>query len=675
MGEKKQKKVLILGMDGMDPRLTRKYVDMGLMPNVKKYIERGAQREDLVLLGGLPTVTPSMWTTLATGAYPMTHGITDFYRQNKENLDAMDYNLDSRLCTAEPLWNVFAKEGVKTLVWHWPGSAWPPTSDSPNLHVVDGSSPGGVNMSNSQLEPEFIVSADVNFQQVTFQEKGGNEVTPCAITDLEVAEANSGKKKNGIENTGANGISCIILKYGEGAGSTEYKLDVALSPIKPATKWAYTQAGAKEFSMLLSHGMVRRPCQIWKNEDGVYDQVAVFKSKKEEQPMCVLKDNELKEYVLDEAIKNDKTYQVIRHMRIFDMDESGDRLKIWISAAMDINNDTLWHPKSLYKAVAENVGYPPPSSMLFAAKSKKLFECMVECWNIAARWQASAIQYAIKEENYQVVFSHFHSLDLQKHTFYKYLIKGWEGSFKPEDGEELLKDMYIQADNYLGSFLYLLDEDWTIFIVSDHAVVATDPKLVPLLGDMNGVNVGVMRELGFTEVKKDAEGNDLKEIDWSKTKAVANRGVHIYLNLKGRDKHGIVDPKDKYQVEEDIITALYGYKHPITGHRIVALALRNKDAVLLGLGGPECGDIIYFIAEGYNYDHTDSLSTAYGSCGTSVSPIFIAAGEGLKEGFTTTRVIREVDVAPTVAVLGGVPMPEQCEGAPVYQILKDSYKG
>ena len=57
-------KILLLGVDGLDPRLTRKYVDMGLMPNVKKYIERGAQRHDLVMLGGHPTVTPVSYTHL-----------------------------------------------------------------------------------------------------------------------------------------------------------------------------------------------------------------------------------------------------------------------------------------------------------------------------------------------------------------------------------------------------------------------------------------------------------------------------------------------------------------------------------------------------------------------------------------------------------------------------------
>ena len=50
-------------------------------------------------------------------------------------------------------------------------------------------------------------------------------------------------------------------------------------------------------------------------------------------------------------------------------------------------------------------------------------------------------------------------------------------------------------------------------------------------------------------------------------------------------------------------------------------------------------------------------------------PIFIGAGPGLKKGFYTDRIIRQADFAPTVAALGGVRMPKQCEGAPVYQIL------
>ena len=147
--------------------------------------------------------------------------------------------------------------------------------------------------------------------------------------------------------------------------------------------------------------------------------------------------------------------------------------------------------------------------------------------------------------------------------------------------------------------------------------------------------------------------------------------MKIYLNLKGRDPYGIVEPEDKYKVEDEIITALYRYTDPHTGRRIISLALRNRDAIVLGLGGPECGDIVFFMEEGFNIIHADSISTQRGYFDTSVSPIFVAAGRGIKKGYTTERIIRETDVAPTIATLLGVRMPAQCEGAPVYQILTD----
>ena len=109
---------------------------------------------------------------------------------------------------------------------------------------------------------------------------------------------------------------------------------------------------------------------------------------------------------------------------------------------------------------------------------------------------------------------------------------------------------------------------------------------------------------------------------------------------------------------------------PKTGHRNVLMALRNKDAVVLGMGGPNAGDIIFFNAEGYNADHADSISTMEGFGDTSVMSTFIAAGPGIKTNYLTERIVKHVDVAPTVAVLMGVRMPEQCEGAPVYQILE-----
>ena len=152
-------KILLLGIDGMDPRFSKKMVDEGKMPNLKRMIEMGSAREDLMLLGAMPTITPPMWATLATGCYPMTHGITDYNVRVEKDPDITQEAFMSKFLKAEPLWNVTAEAGKKTLVWHWPGGAWPPTSTNPNLMVVDGTSPGGMgNTSHKHDEEEIIIA-------------------------------------------------------------------------------------------------------------------------------------------------------------------------------------------------------------------------------------------------------------------------------------------------------------------------------------------------------------------------------------------------------------------------------------------------------------------------------------------------------------------------------------
>ena len=137
-------KLLLLGVDGMDPRFTKRLLAEGKMPNVEKLMNAGACREDLVLLGANPTITPPMWATLATGTYPMTHGIMDYNTSAEEEKDVTLGMFSSRFMKAEPLFNVTAKAGKKTLVMHWPGGSFPPTIDSENLITIDGSSPGAV---------------------------------------------------------------------------------------------------------------------------------------------------------------------------------------------------------------------------------------------------------------------------------------------------------------------------------------------------------------------------------------------------------------------------------------------------------------------------------------------------------------------------------------------------
>lgn len=666
-------KILLLGVDGLDPRLTRKFVDKGIMPNVKKYIERGACREDLVLLGGHPTVTPPMWTTLACGCYSNVHGITGFFRKG-EDLDLIEYNLDSRNCQAEPLWNCFAEAGKKTLVWHWPGSAWPPTSDNPNLMVVDGTTPGSVAMGMAQIEFEYLLGASEDIPELTYIPKAPMEASAaCVITDMDVDNQEEQVDLLGaVGNPDMKGTRTFMWKASQQTtADTESTNDLVQSPIKPAKGWAAAPADAKEFTVLFSKGLIRRPALVLKNEQGIYDRVALYKKKSDADPFVVCPLGEMVVEVVDEAIKDDRTYTVNRNLKLLKLDPEGKNLTMYISGAMDMNNDTVWHPKRLFKEVTENVGYPTPTSMLGRQDSMLITDCMLANWYTTADWQAAALHHLIESEKLDVIFSHFHAVDLEEHKFIKHLAERPFNRNPVSVAQKWIEDLYIQTDYYLGKFLHFLDEGWTISIFSDHAQVAPAHE-IPFLMDLSGVMIPLMEQMGFTSVIRD-ENDKVTGIDWENTKAVMQREGHIYINLKGRDPHGIVDPADQFELEEEIMTKLYELKSEETGHRIVAVALRNRDAVLLGQGGPNAGDIICWAAEGYNFDHSDCLSTTLGESDTSVSPIFIVSGKGVKEGFYTDRIIRQIDFAPTIAVLGGVRMPAQCEGAPAYQILANEY--
>ena len=64
MGKQLAEKIFILGIDGLDPRFTKRMLREGKMPNMQKLIDIGACREDLSMLGAHPTITPVSYTHL-----------------------------------------------------------------------------------------------------------------------------------------------------------------------------------------------------------------------------------------------------------------------------------------------------------------------------------------------------------------------------------------------------------------------------------------------------------------------------------------------------------------------------------------------------------------------------------------------------------------------------------
>ncbi|MGZ5439238.1 MAG: alkaline phosphatase family protein, partial [Candidatus Aminicenantales bacterium] len=74
------KKMIVLGLDGMDPVLTRRWIDEGRLPAFRKILEAGG---DFRPLGtSLPPQTPVAWSNFITGMDPGGHGIFDFFNRD-----------------------------------------------------------------------------------------------------------------------------------------------------------------------------------------------------------------------------------------------------------------------------------------------------------------------------------------------------------------------------------------------------------------------------------------------------------------------------------------------------------------------------------------------------------------------------------------------------------------
>lgn len=694
-------KIILLGIDGMDPKFSRKMVDEGKMPNLKKLIDKGACRHDLRLLGGVPTITPPMWTTLATGAYPMTHGIEDFNIGMKGELDVNFAGIYSKYCHAEQLWNVTAEAGKKTLVWHWPGSAWPPTSDSENLYVVDGTTPGALGFGYATRDWEGFAIASTKANDAKFyrnavcntEEFSGD---PEELLGLKPSYHSYRKCKNNLSHVdtlweefkdGIEGFNGYTLNKMMDVRTNllfeddqqmynlhRYKANVSLSPIIDPHDWKFDiPEGAKEFTWLQLFGKMSKPCLILKNADGIYDKIAIYAEKSISEPLVVLDKDIYTPNVYDVVPTHQGTSEnIVRNLRVLDLAEDGSYVRMWVSGGFSADDNRVWYPTWIFDKIKSNFGPPCATGQIGDSDLDIINKCNLEQWRQAAKWQADSINYMIHNEGVEVVFSHFHGPDMSGHTYMR-VLKNRDTSRKTEeDIYNCAIGTYEMTDEYIGEFLPLLDEGWTILLFSDHSLICPKEDYQPGLGDNYAINTKTMVELGYTVMQTDENGKIIPAIDWSKTQAVQQRSNSIFINLKGRDRFGIVDPADQYELEEKIITDLYGLRDPNTGHRIVTMALHKKDANLLGLGGDyTSGDIIFFLHDDYVRDHGESLSTAEGYADTSVGPIFVAAGNGIKEGYEMTLFPREVDVTPTAAVLLGVSIPKQCEGAPVYSILTE----
>src|SRR2546427_762338 len=91
-------RVVMVGVDGADWRVIEPLVARGRMPAFKRLMEQGATG---TLRSMLPSASPSLWTTIATGVGPDRHGIHGFVVEGQRGADDAGRGEEGRATPAD----------------------------------------------------------------------------------------------------------------------------------------------------------------------------------------------------------------------------------------------------------------------------------------------------------------------------------------------------------------------------------------------------------------------------------------------------------------------------------------------------------------------------------------------------------------------------------------------
>ncbi len=235
--------------------------------------------------------------------------------------------------------------------------------------------------------------------------------------------------------------------------------------------------------------------------------------------------------------------------------------------------------------------------------------------------------------------------------------------------KKVIEDMYIRMDGLVGRTMEKVNKDDVFMVLSDHGFKTFK----------RGINLNVwLKENGYLTLKEGVTvtGEFFKGVDWSKTKAYAFGLAGIYLNVKGREKEGIVEPGAEYQqVKAELIEKLSGLKDPVNGE-VAITHMYDSQKIYNGPYVNEGPDLI----SGYNIGYRISWNGATGVIDDVIFDDNTKAWSGdhcidpeLVPGiiFANRKIAAQkpglIDMAPTVLGLFGVDSPGYMRGSYIFE--------
>jgi predicted AlkP superfamily phosphohydrolase/phosphomutase len=173
----------------------------------------------------------------------------------------------------------------------------------------------------------------------------------------------------------------------------------------------------------------------------------------------------------------------------------------------------------------------------------------------------------------------------------------------------VIDDAYRRCDAIAGKALEYSDEETLFIALSDHGFNNFE----------RGVHVNRwLLDNGFLSLRLGARpgeeaGDFLRNVDWERTQAYAIGLSGIYLNLKGREGHGIVNPEDADSVKSLLAQGLTGLGDPERQNHVAIRRVQPREAVYQGTLIGEAPDLLVDFAPGYRVSWSSSMG-GIGDC-------------------------------------------------------------
>jgi predicted AlkP superfamily phosphohydrolase/phosphomutase len=610
------RKVVVLGLDGLEPTLVEPMLAAGALPNLARLRDRGGFAR---VATTTPAQTPVAWSSFATGTNPGGHGIFDFLRRDPgacrvemglnryEQKNAFTPPRPVNLRRGTPVWSILGEAGIPATVLRCPCN-YPPD-------------PGRAR----QLSGMGVPDLRGGFGTATFY---------CASRDIEPGEA---ERVVAVRPSADGVVASWLVGPRTPRERDDSGPEFTVRP-EPSGERAWLHcaaAGPAELEL---------PLGRWSEWLRVKFRLGLLQS--------------------------------VRGMVRFRLNRLGEDFALYASP---VNFDPqappypISVPADFAGELAGEIGPYYTAGMVedHAGLSNGRLDESAFLDQCAIAWderEAMMVRELARLDE-GLFFCLFDTPDRVQHMFWRFREPDHpanRGRTAASEFAGVIEEHYRRADAAVGSALAMADDQTLVIVLSDHGF-GSFRRCVDLNAWLHANGLLALRE-GLRPGRE--AGDLLGGIDWSRTKAYALGLGGIYLNLRGRESGGIVLADESEGLKAAIARSLGGLEDLEHGS-VAVRSVRPREEVYRGPHVAEAPDLLVNFARGYRASWATSMGGIAGAVvedntnawgGDHIVDPELVPGVLLMDRPFRGEGARLIDMAPTILAALGVPAGEAMEG-------------